>query len=68
MMQEGQQFDLDLYGAPDRIRTCDLPLRRGTRYPLCHRGMFTQTFYLNKLMQCLIFLIQLFSITTPSSH
>ena len=25
-------------GAPDRTRTCDLPLRRGPRYPLCHRG------------------------------
>ena len=25
-------------GAPGRNRTCDLPLRRGPRYPLCHRG------------------------------
>ena len=24
---------IDLYGAPSRIRTCDLPLRRGLRYP-----------------------------------
>jgi hypothetical protein len=25
-------------GAPDRIRTCDLPLRRGPRYPAVPPG------------------------------
>ncbi len=28
----------DFMGAPGRIRTADLSLRRGPRYPLCHRS------------------------------
>lgn len=28
----------DFLGAPGRIRTADLSLRRGPRYPLCHRS------------------------------
>ena len=29
---------IDSIGVPERIRTSDLPLRRGLRYPICATG------------------------------
>src|SRR5690606_23871577 len=33
-----ERRESERYGAPDRIRTCDLPLRRRTLYPLSYQG------------------------------
>ena len=41
----GRQADgaLDVFGAPGRIRTCDLPLRRRLLYPLSYEGAGNET-------------------------
>ena len=43
-----------LFGAPDRSRTCDLPLRRGPRYPAVPPGLVGPQYSIASASFCIL--------------